>query len=93
MLPTMPAVEFSYRGTLLTVTITDEFASLSINGLQRDRQPVGGATGSLRLTSSVQTDYEWHEFIEGLLEIAGDRVNISLVANNRLLTRESVKWP
>ena len=92
MLPGMSAVECSYRGVLLRVTITDEFAALSINGLERDRRPLKGTSGRIRLSSSVQTGYEWHEFIEGLLDLSGSSVDISLSANSQLLTRESVPW-
>ena len=61
----MPYYDLEYRGARLRVEVDDQMrSSLYINGLQRDSQDAETLPARCRLSSSVQTDYEWHEFIE-----------------------------
>ena len=57
-------------------------ATLMINGVTRDEVKCQSNTSTLRLTSTVQTDYEWHEFIEAIVDVTKDTVNIRLLASN-----------
>jgi len=81
--------EINHHGARLAVEIDDKSrARLRINGLVRDETgpPAPGAT--LRLTSSVQTGYEWHEFIEAVVEYRSDGIIVTLLANGvELVTR------
>lgn len=85
MLPRMSTLEITYRSASLQVAIADNKASLTINGLERDHKPLPEPGQTLRLSSTVQTDYEWHEFIEAVLVSGTDEVKINLYANNQLL--------
>ena len=67
-----------YRGAELCVELDEEEARLLINGLIRQRSPV---SKTLRLSSTVQTDYEWHEIIEGIITSNSWGVKMVLVAN------------
>ncbi len=86
----MSEIQTSYRGTLLRIEIRDGIATLSINGLQRDEKMLASAPQTLRLSSTVQTDYEWHEFIEAILNVNSNHIHVSLLANNLLLTEETL---
>ncbi|HKI73020.1 MAG TPA: hypothetical protein VJ998_00125, partial [Pseudomonadales bacterium] len=45
-------------------------------------------TTTLRVSSTVQTDYEWHEFIEGIVRYDGGRIHARIIANNLPLTEQ-----
>lgn len=57
-------------------------ATLRVNGITRDEASSQSNTSKLRLTSTVQTDYEWHEFIEAIVDVTDTTVNIRLLASN-----------
>ena len=63
-------------------------ASLSINGIER-QSVKGDPTATLHLSSTVQTDYEWHEFIEGIVRPGADGVEAVLLANKAEIAREA----
>ena len=67
-----------YRGAELCVELDDTEARLLINGLVRQRSPM---SKTVLLSSTVQTDYEWHEFIEGIVTCHSRGVKMVLVAN------------
>ena len=75
----MPKVTANYRGVILTVESDEYEGRLFINGLIRARIKL---TSTTRLTSTVQTDYEWHELIEGTIIQKADKVTLTLYANN-----------
>ncbi len=73
----MPAVTDTTRSA-----INHPHAELRINGLLRDDTSSDKDPTSLRLSSTVQTDYEWHEFIEGIVDYLPDKVIGRLLASN-----------
>lgn len=75
----MPKVTVNYRGAILTVESDDDEGRLIINGLIRARIKL---TPTTRLTSTVQTDYEWHELIEGTIKRKAGKVTLAIHANN-----------
>ena len=74
-------LEVTHRGARLKLEIYDhnDRASLIVNGIVRAEE-----TGSktLRLTSSVQTDYEWHELVEGMVRFEPGKISATIFANN-----------
>jgi hypothetical protein len=79
----MPALEVEYRNAALRVELdSDRSARLFINNIQRMQASLTALPGTLRLSSSVQTDYEWHEFIEVILIFSEKEITISLRASN-----------
>lgn len=86
----MPYYDLEYRGARLKVEVDDQLrSSLYINGLQRDSQDAETLPARCRLSSSVQTDYEWHEFIEAEIILNSSEITITLRANNATLGTES----
>ena len=78
-----------YRGADLELTFDGEgHVSLLINGITRQSTDLetGGTT---RLSSTVQTDYEWHEFVEGIVQPQGNAIEAVLIANNAELARQT----
>ena len=75
----MPKVTVNYRGAILTVESYEDEGRLLINGLIRARNKL---RPTMQLTSTVQTDYEWHELIEGIIKRKADKITLSLKANN-----------
>ena len=75
----MPKVTVNYRGAILTVESDEDEGRLLINGLIRAREKLRPA---MQLTSTVQTDYEWHELIEGIIKRKAGKITLSLKANN-----------
>jgi len=82
-------LETTYRGAQLKLEISDDGKTqLLINGLVRDD---GSSETTVRLSSVVQTDYEWHEFIEGIVSFEPGSITASLIANNTNLVRKTYK--
>ena len=82
-------LETTYRGAQLKLEISDDGKTqLLINGLVRDD---GSSETTVRLSSVVQTDYEWHEFIEGIVSFEPGGFTASLFANNTNLVRKTYK--
>ena len=50
-------------------------------------------SGTLRLSSSVQTDYEWHEYIEALVEYGPTTIVARLLASSVELASITVHRP
>ena len=79
----MPALEINYNNAALRVELGDDrSAALFINNIQRMQESLSTLPGTLRLSSSVQTDYEWHEFIEVIVTFDEKETTISLLASN-----------
>ena len=82
-------LETTYRGAHLKLEISDEGKTqLLINGLVRDE---GSSEKTLRLSSVVQTDYEWHELIEGFISFEPGCITASLLANNMNVAQKTYK--
>jgi len=86
------SLETNYGGAKLCLlfSVDDEdsaktgHARLLINNIERDRT-VSTKNTILRLSSTVQTEYEWHEFIEALVEVKNDSITASLFASKAKL--------
>ena len=65
---------------------------LLINGLVRERQQEDSADGSIRihLRSPAQTAYEYHEFIEGVVEYEPSHITARILAGNEELLAKRV---
>ena len=85
----MKRYDLEYRGAQLRVEVTDKLlTSLYINGMCRDsRSPA--VSGQCSLSSTVQTDYEWHEFIKADIVLNESEIIIKISANNVTLGSES----
>jgi hypothetical protein len=81
-------LETTYRGAHLKLEISEGKTRLLINGLVRDE---GSSEKTLRLSSVVQTDYEWHELIEGFVSFEPGSITGSLLANNINVAQKTYK--
>ena len=82
-------LETTYRGAQLKLEISCRGKTqLLINGLVRDE---GSGETNLRLSSVVQTDYEWHELIEGFVSFEPGSITVSLLANNTNVAQKTYK--
>ncbi|MEX0943694.1 MAG: hypothetical protein WD002_14250 [Pseudomonadales bacterium] len=85
----MQRLEINYRGARLALEFdTSPAARLKVNGIVREHVRSDQLPITLKLTSTVQTDYEWHEFIEGLVIYSETGVRASLIANSQELASE-----
>ena len=78
-------LETEYRGSTLCLELENNQARLLINGIVRDQ---GIVTSSLRLSTTVQTDYEWHEFIEGIISPGEKTLTAVLTASKAEVSRK-----
>jgi hypothetical protein len=90
----MPALKVEYKNAALRVELeTGGSAGLFINNIQRMHSSLGTLQGTLqrtlRLSSSVQTDYEWHEFIEATITFNEKEISVSLCASNEEIAFET----
>tara|TARA_B100000401_G_scaffold423532_1_gene351496 strand:- start:379 stop:660 length:282 start_codon:yes stop_codon:yes gene_type:complete len=90
----MPTYKYEYRGAHLKVTVDNQLrASLFINGMQRAQQTAVEIPCRHKLSTTVQTDYEWHEFIEAQIVFETTEIIVTLSANKTQLGRKSFKLP
>ena len=68
-------------------------ATLSINGILRDTASSTTERITLKVTSTVQTDYEWHEYIEALVEYGPTTIVARLLASSVELASITVHRP
>ena len=81
--------DLEYRGARLRVEVDASLNSrLFINGIQRDSRPPASLPYRSVLSSTVQTDYEWHEFIEAEVMLTDTDITITLSANKATLGSE-----
>ncbi len=79
-----------YRQAALKVEFDPQpRARLFINDIKRQEEAATQTPCTLRLSSSVQTDYEWHEFIEAIVSYEADRVSVRLTANDAELAHQT----
>lgn len=83
-------LQVAYRDAELKVEFdSTPSARLLINNISRQEDQADVVPCTLRLSSTVQTDYEWHEFIEAIVRYESDSVSIQLLANNTELANKS----
>tara|TARA_E500000331_G_scaffold355331_1_gene410528 strand:+ start:984 stop:1253 length:270 start_codon:yes stop_codon:yes gene_type:complete len=80
----------NYRGANLTIELDQNECRLLINGLVREQRELASA---ITLSSTVQTDYEWHEFIQGTITRSDDSLTMVLSANNVEIARQDFSVP
>ena len=86
----MKCFDLEYRGVQLRVEIKEKlYSSLYINGIRRDSMHAA-MPGHCFLSTTVQTDYEWHEFIEAELIVTGAKVVVKVSANNQTVGTETL---
>ena len=80
-----------YRGADLTLeaAVAPASVNLRINGLVRDSARSTVTPITLKVSSTVQTDYEWHEFIEATVDYRDGEIHARLTANNQELASET----
>ncbi len=82
-----------YRGARLVLTYrANGTAALTINGIERQAAALSSGE-TAHLSSTVQTDYEWHEFIEGIVRPVAGGIEAVLLANKAEIAREAFQTP
>lgn len=81
----------NYKGCHIELIAEPAFkVELRINGLLREscskaddggQNPESG-NWTTRLNSTVQTEYEWHEFIEAVVSYSKEQIDARIYANN-----------
>jgi hypothetical protein len=80
-------LETSYGGAILQLQISaNGDAVLLVNGIARDKR---AGNDTLILSSTVQTDYEWHELIEGKVSFGHNEITAALLANKKTLAQNT----
>ena len=85
-------ISVEYKGVQIGLQVSDTPAiTLTINGMVRSRQQSSSGTDVLlNLSSSVQTDYEWHELIEATALFTETEVQVKIVANKSNLLEQTI---
>ena len=79
-------IEAAYGGAVLQLQIsTKGEAVLLVNGIVRDKNT---GKNTLLVSSTVQTDYEWHELIEGKVSFSTNNISAALFANKVQLAQQ-----
>lgn len=86
-------LEANYHGAILRLEFEGTpDARLRINGVVRQaRKAEAGVPAVIRLASTVQTDYEWHEFVEGVIDYNDENIVARLIANNAEIACDKFK--
>ena len=85
----MKRYELEYRGAQLRLEINDKMiSSLFVNGIKRDSDS-SSLSGYCSLSTTIQTDYEWHEFIKAEVTASESEVIVKLSANSKIIGTEA----
>jgi len=88
----MYSLDFNYHDNDLRVEVaTPPAARLLINRINRASESRDEVPCRINLSSSVQTDYEWHEFVEAEIDFATDEIRLVLVANKAVIAEKTFK--
>ena len=81
-----------YKGTNICVQIVpNQSALLLIGGIPRQGLDMSTTTAaSIQLSSTLQTDYEWHEYILAIVEFGQDTAIVKILANNQLIESKEI---
>ena len=74
----MQLIDLLCRGAQINVRESDQIISLWVNGICRDEARCETMT---RLSSTVQTGYEWHEYIEAICERKDQSFSVTVYLN------------
>ena len=96
----MTELNIEYQGARIRVQIEADHeadsasqacpnARLYINSLLRDQVKLRPGNHSIRLSTSLQTDYEWHEHVEAVITVNNKQMTVSLLANQQELASQS----
>lgn len=90
----MPTLKAEYHGAEIQLEVQRETAVLRVNNVVRDSAAQDSVKPAkpLRLSSTVQTGYEWHEFIEGHVSSTDGRVLLSLHANSKCIASDEFNF-
>lgn len=81
-----------YAGADLVLNFESQgAASLHINGMQRESITTDEKSTTIKLSSTVQTAYEWHEYIEAVVIYGRDSIDASIYASQRQLVTRSFR--
>lgn len=68
--------------------------ALRINGLIRDKfestSDAEPSISTIKLSSPVQTDYEWHEIIDATVSYSANQIVASIEASHKLLISKTI---
>jgi hypothetical protein len=87
----MPELIIDYRSAGLKIEVDDTpSARLYINNILRAQESTSTKPCTLALTTTVQTDYEWHEFIEATISFTENKAIVKLAANGAEILQETL---
>jgi hypothetical protein len=79
----MPELTSKYHGSTISIGYSGrDPGELKVNGIIRDKAE---QADYLKLTTSVQTGYEWHEWVEGVFLIRQQQIQLTLACNNETI--------
>ena len=85
----MKRYELEYRGAQLRLEINDKMiSSLFVNGIKRDSDS-SSLSVYCSLSTTIPTDYEWHEFIKAEVTASESEVIVKLSANSKIIGTEA----
>jgi hypothetical protein len=81
-----------YKGARICVRLAPgQTVSLHIDGISRQSVCISNkTTQAARLSSTLQTDYEWHEFIVALIEFSRTSALVKILANSQTIASKEV---
>lgn len=85
-----------YRGARIRVEFdATPSARLYINNMMRQERAAESGPRTFVLTSPVQTDYEWHEYIDALVRITEEGASISISTGGKAIASRDFNpaWP
>ena len=68
-------------------------AELRVKGIAREVIDSANNPTRIVLTTTLQTDYEWHEFIEGVIEFGANEIHAKLLGNKQEIATLTIPGP
>ncbi len=82
----MPTLTSQYHDSTISIGYSGQGpVELKVNGIIRTQAE---QTSYLKLATSLQTGYEWHEWVEGICLIRPTQTQLTLVCNNETIANQ-----
>ena len=73
----------NFKGREIEITNSESTFALLVDGLVRTKRVPSSDCVRISLSTAIQTEYEWHEHLEAIIDLSTDNLKLEVKANNK----------
>ena len=82
-LKTQTLFSTSFKGREIEITNSESTFLLLVDGLVRTKRVPSSDCVRISLSTTIQTEYEWHEHLEAIIDLSTNNPKLEVKANNK----------